>query len=126
MATQVAVSLPTASPGATPVPVALPTVAGYAPTMSLPLPQTATNAQLTAVVSNAEFSSSPPLSLARFVQTAHRDAAPADAAALLYIQIYSSATITLPSAPGFTIEIPSADVLPNASYYLALYDPTRP
>ena len=125
-ATQVTVSLPTASAGATPVPVPLPTVAGYAPTMSLPLPQTATNTQFTTVVSNAAFSSSPPLSLARFVQAVRRDALPADAATLLYIQIYSSATIVMPSAPGFTIAIPSADVLPNANYYLALYDPTRP
>lgn len=125
-ATQVTVSLPTASAGATPEPVPLPTVAGYAPTMSLPLPQTATNSQLTTVVSNVTFSSLPPLSLKRFVQAVHTAALPSDAATLLYIQIYSSATIVLPSAPGFTITIPSADVFPNASYYLALYDPTRP
>jgi hypothetical protein len=118
--------LPGASAGATPEPVALPTVAGYAPTMSLPLPQTATSTQLTMVVSNVAFSSSPPLSLARFVQALRRAAVPTDAAALLYIQIYSSATIVMPSAPGFTITIPSVDVLPNANYYLALYDPTRP
>lgn len=125
-AVEVTVSLPTASPGATPEPVALPAVAGYAPTMSLPLPQTATTTQLTAVVSNVEFSSSPPLSLARSVQAARRAALPADAAPLLYIEIYSSATIVIPSAPGFTITIPSADVFSHASYYLALYDPTRP
>ena len=126
VATQVTVSLPTASAGATPEPVALPAVAGYAPAMSLPLPQTATNALLTTVVSNTTFSSAPPLSLARFVQAVRRDALPTNSAVLLYIQIYSSATIVLPSAPGFTIAIPSADNFPNASYYLALYDPTRP
>jgi hypothetical protein len=126
VATQVAVSLPTASAGATPEPVALPTVAGYAPTISLPLPQTATNTQLTTVVSNVAFSSSPPLSLARFAQAVRRADVPTNAATLLYVQVYSSATIVLPSAPSFTITIPSADVVPNASYYLALYDPTRP
>jgi hypothetical protein len=126
VATEVTVSLPAASAGATPEPVPLPAVAGYAPTMSLPLPQTAANTQLTTVVSNVAFSSSPPLSLARFVQVVRRAALPTDAAVLLYIQIYSSATIALPSAPGFTITIPSVDVFPNANYYLALYDPTRP
>ena len=60
------------------------------------------------------------------MQALRRAAVPTDAAALLYIQIYSSATIVMPSAPGFTITIPSVDVLPNANYYLALYDPTRP
>jgi hypothetical protein len=125
-AQQISVSLSAASAGATPQPVPLPAVAGYTPTMSLPLPQTATSAQLTTVVSSAAFSSSPPLSLTRFVQSVRRAALPTDAATLLYLQIYSSATIVLPAAPGFTIAIPSADVFPGANYYLALYDPTRP
>lgn len=124
--TQTTVSVPAASAGATPEPVALPTVAGYAPAMALPLPQTATNAQLTTGVSNVALSSVPPLSVARFIQAVHRDTLPTDAAVLLYIEVYSSATIVLPSAPGFAITIPSADVFPNANYYLALYDPTRP
>ncbi len=123
---QISVSLSAATAGATPQPVPLPTVAGYAPTMALPLPQTATNAQLTTVVSSAAFSSSPPLSLTRFVQSVRRAALPTDAAALLYVQIYSSATIVLPTAPNFSIVIPSADVFSGANYYLALYDPTRP
>ena len=70
--------------------------------------------------------SSPPLSFARFVQVVRRAALPTDAAVLLYIQIYCDETIALPSAPGLAITIPSVDVFPNANYYLALYNPTRP
>ena len=111
----------------TPVAVALPTAAGFAPTMLLPLPQTATTTQLTVLVSNVTPSSAPPLSLARFVQAHRRTAAlPTGAAMLLYTEIYSTAALTLPTAPGFSFTIPSADVFANANYYLALYDPTRP
>jgi hypothetical protein len=123
---QIPVTLPAATAGATPQPVPLPAVAGYTPTMLLPLPQAATNSQLTVDVSNVAFSSSPPLSLTRFVQSVRRAALPTDAAVLLYLQIYSSATIVLPTAPGFGIVIPSADVFSGGNYYLALYDPTRP
>jgi hypothetical protein len=126
---QQSVVLPAAIAGvtSTPVAVALPTAAGFAPTMLLPLPQTATNAQLTALVSNVAPSSAPPLSLARFVQALRRTAAlPTGAAVLLYTGIYSTATLTLPIAPGFTFTIPAADVFANANYFLALYDPTRP
>jgi hypothetical protein len=124
---QTTVALPAATAGATPLPVALPTAAGFAPTMVLPLPQTATNAQLTALVSNAAPTSLPPLSLKRFTQTVrHTVALPTGAAVLLYTEIYSTATLTLPTAPGFTFAIPAADVFTGANYYLALYDPTRP
>lgn len=118
------VALPAASAGATPVPVALPTAAGFAPTMFLPLPQTATNTLLTVGVSNVAFSFLPPLSLKRFV--VHRAALPTDAAVLLYLVIYSNTTLVLPDAPAFTIVIPSANVFPDANYYLAFYDPSRP
>jgi hypothetical protein len=124
--TQVGVSLAAATAGATPQPVPLPAVAGYTPTVLLPLPQAATNSQFTEGVSNVAFSSSPPLSLTRFVQSVRRAALPTDAAVLLYVQIYSSATILLPTAPGFAFVVPSAGVFSGANYYLGLYDPTRP
>ena len=124
---QQTVGLPAASPGATPVAVQLPAAAGFSPVMLLPLPQIATNTQLTVLVSNVAPSSSPPLSLERLAQAVRRTAAlPPRAAVLLYNEIYSTAALVLPTAPGFTFTLPAADVFANANYYLALYDPTRP
>jgi hypothetical protein len=124
---QIPVSVPAAGAGATPVPVALPTLGGFAPAMGLPLPPAAATAQWTVVLSNVAFSSLPPLSRDRFGQTVRRAAAlPGGAAVLIYVEIYSSATMTLPTAPSFTIAIPSDDVFAGADYYLALNDPTRP
>jgi len=101
--------------------------AGYAPTLMLPLPQTATNAQLTLVVSNVAPAAAPPLALARFAQAFRGTAAlPTGATVLLYNQIYSTATLTLPTAPGFTFVIPPADVIAGANYNLALFDPDAP
>lgn len=121
------VVLSAATAEATPLAVVLPSAAGFSPVMLLPLPQTATNAQLTVLVSNVAPSSSPPLSLARLAQAVRRTSAlPAGAAVLLYDEIYSTATLTLPTAPGFTFAIPSAYVFGDANYYLALYDPARP
>jgi hypothetical protein len=124
---QQSVVLPAATAGATPVAVALPTAAGFAPTMLLPLPQTATTTQLTILVSNVTPSSAPPFSLERFVQAVrHTAALPAGASQLLSIEVYSPATLALPTALGFTLVIPSADDFTGANYYLALYEPTRP
>ncbi len=89
----------------------------------LSAPQTATDAQLTLGASNVAFASAPPLWLARFL--VRRTALPTNAAALLYLGIYSDTTISLPAAPAFTILVPATSVFADANYYLALYDPTR-
>jgi hypothetical protein len=124
---QIPLDLPAASASATPFPVALPTVAGFATTMFVPLPQAATGTQLTVVISNVSASSSVPFSLVRSTQALRYPAAlPSGAAVLMYGEIYSTATIVLPSAPGFSIVIPAADVFSGANYYIALYDPTLP
>jgi hypothetical protein len=124
---QTAIVLPAATAGATPVPVALPTAAGIAPALLLPLPQTATSAQLIVLVSNVLPSSAPPFAFERFAAAARSAAAlPSGAAVLLYSEIYLTATVSLPTAPGFTFTVPSTDLVAGANYYLSLYDPTRP
>ena len=121
------VGLPAASAGATPAAVQLPAAAGFATTLFLPLPQTAANAQLTTLVSNFAPAASPPFSLARTAAALSRAMSlPRGAGLLLYVDIYSSAVLALPAAPGFTLTVPPADVFANANYYLALFDPTRP
>jgi hypothetical protein len=122
-----AVVVPAATVGATPEPVALPSAAGFAPTMLLPLPASAVTAQLTVLVSNVAPSAAPPFAVARTTQALRNaEALPAGGALLLYTELFVTATLALPTAPGFVIAIPSGDVLPRANYYLALYDPTRP
>lgn len=124
---QQTVTLAAASAGATPMPVPLPSVAGFATTVNVPLPTTATAVQLSATVSNVAPASLPPLSLQRFAQSVrHTTALPAGSSTLLFMQLYSSGALALPSAPGFTFVLPAADIFASADYYLALYDPTRP
>jgi hypothetical protein len=124
---QQAVVVPAATVGATPEPVALPSAAGFAPTMLLPLPASAVTAQLIVLVSNVAPSAAPPFAVARTTHALRNaEALPAGGALLLYTELFATATLALPTAPGFVIAIPSGDVLPRANYYLALYDPTRP
>jgi hypothetical protein len=124
---QTTVILPATTAGATPVAVTLPEAAGFATTMLFPLPLTATNAQVTEGVSNAGFLSMPALGLVRLEEAGrHVAALPRDAVALLYIEIYSTVTIALPTAPSFIVVLPAAYIFAGANYYIALYDPTRP
>ena len=135
-----------------PTPVPLPTFAPFVVSTSAPVPA-ATSVTLAApaapvavsvglqassgaiaagttvneTVSNSAPSGLPVLDVAHRTDAATRAAVAGAITPIAYLQMAFSPTVTLTSAPSFTLIAPNGYVLPSgASYYIALYDPLRP
>ncbi len=113
------------------IPVALPSSTnGFGGTVSIPVPASALPAGTILAESVADTNASlpstvPPLSFDRRNGAAVRRAQDTDVAPIVYLTLSASRTLALPNAPSFTLTIPSNEIVPNVSYYLALYDPLR-
>lgn len=120
-AQSVIVSQPTAVP--------LPTGGGYGGSISVPTPSgTAPAGGVTLaeqLSSSPIYTGLPSLALARQTESA-RSALSVGVTPLVYFAIASSATITFPDAPAIALTVPSAAIVPDVAYYLALYDLLRP
>jgi beta-glucanase (GH16 family) len=126
---QLGVPIATAPPsGATPspVPVPLANANGIAAMLDMPPANSAGTESITATVQNTAPTSVPVLDLKRAAQALRRTQQTIPAVAVVYLGLYWGSPITFLATPGFSIAVPAADIVPNTSYYLAMYDPTRP
>jgi hypothetical protein len=98
-------------------PVPLPTSSGFSGTVTLPTPQATLPANTTATESVATTVSS----AGRLPQFTAPPNPPGPF--LLFLSLEFSNDMTVP-LPGFSIYVPSSDIIPGANYYLALYDPS--
>jgi len=109
--------------------VALPTIAGFSGSIDFGIPTIlAPGTTISTTVSNVAPTAAnvPALSVLRHA-LAQRESASANGAAvvLVYNDLLYSSAVTYAKAPSLVTTVPSADIV-AASYYLALYDPTRP
>lgn len=129
-----AVTAPPAGQTPAPVPVPVPSsgVAGIAAAVSLPISgATSIAANTTAVVT---LSSQIPTGAPTTFLRAHGMEAPQSIAPfgasglvpLLFLQLAFSGGVSLANQPAISFQVPSNDIVSGASYYVALYDSTRP
>jgi hypothetical protein len=108
--------------------VPLPTASAYSGMLQFPAPSSTIppNTTVTLTSTNVQPSGLPALALARRLPDALRTTDAAGVVALLYVTISYTQTVTYPTSPSFEITVPPSQVLPNTSYYLALFDGLRP
>jgi len=132
-ATQAPLPLVTAPPaGQTPqpVPVALPSAQGYGGTFNLPI------ANANAIASNTSaivtLTDQPPAGVpstlirVRTPSQVRRDAPGSQFVPVVFLELFFSGGVTLANQPTITFTVPSNDIVSGASYWVALYDSTRP
>jgi beta-glucanase (GH16 family) len=128
--TQQVVTIPTPAPSGqptvAPVPVPLPTGAGVVPVLNMPPAQASGTEQLAATLQNTAPTGIPALNLKRAAGAVRHVAAADSAVSLFFLELYWGSPITFVSQPSFVFTVPSAQIVPGAGYYLALYDPSRP
>ncbi|HET9028865.1 MAG TPA: hypothetical protein VFN49_01700 [Candidatus Aquilonibacter sp.] len=131
-AVSTAVALPTITPppaGQTPqpVPVTVPTTAaGVSGTFALPVANAnaiPANTQAIVTLSN-QIPAGAPASFVRRAQTVRPMAS--NLAPILFLQVAFSGGVSLANQPAVSFTLPSNQIVSGASYYVALYDPTRP
>lgn len=127
---QLSVPIATAPPSgsATPAPVAVPLASsnGAGATLQMPPAKSPGTEAITSTLQNTAPTSVQPLDLKRAAQALRRTQAANSAVAVVYLGLYWASPITFLTTPGFSIVVPQSDIFANTSYYLALYDPTRP
>lgn len=126
------VTAPPAGQTPQPVQVAVPSSQGYSGTFALPISgvnSIAANTTVIVTLSN-QTPAGAPTTLARRRATAPRAApmaaAPSSLVPLLFLQMWFSGGISLANQPTITFAVPSADIVAGASYWIAMYDSTRP
>lgn len=111
-----------------PVPVSVPTTsAGYGGTFSLPIAgpsSIAANTQSVVTLSN-QMPTGAPASFVRRAQVV-RPLAGSGLVPILFLQIAFSGGVSLANQPAISFDLPASNIVSGASYYVALYDPTRP
>jgi beta-glucanase (GH16 family) len=117
---------PPSGPTPSPVPIPLASANGVAVMLVMPPANSAGTESITATVQNTAPTSVPVLDLKRAAQALRRTQQTIPAVAVVYLGLFWGSPITFLATPGFSIVVPAADIVPNTSYYLALYDPTRP
>lgn len=123
----IATAPPSGQPTAAPVPVSLANNGtGTAATLQMPPAQSPGTESITATLQDTAPASIPVLDLKRAAQAIRRTQATGNAVPLVYLALYWASPITFLTTPGFSLVVPQADIVSGASYYLALYDPTRP
>jgi hypothetical protein len=101
--------------GGTPIPVPLPTSSGYGGTVTLPIPA----ATIPAHTTLSETLTNTAASAARFPQFT---APQSGGTFLLYLELEFSSNVGFP-LPSLLVNVPWSDIVPDAAYYLAFYDP---
>lgn len=106
----------------------LPSIAGFSGAIDLSFPLSLpAGTTITTTVSNVEPTNAPKISslLRSTLDLRNTLSANGEIVVLTYDDFVFSNAVTYETAPSFTLTIPAKDVVP-ASYYVALYDPTRP
>jgi len=122
----IATAPPSGQPTPPPVPVQLSTSNGFSTTLSMPVAQSAGTENIFSTMQNVAPTAIPALDLHRAALALRKPKSFGNAVALLYYDLYWSSPITFLSTPGFAVSVPPIEIIPFVSYYLALYDPTRP
>lgn len=122
-----AITPPPAGQTPQPVPVAVPTTAsGISGTFALPVANASAipaNTQAIVTLSNQIPTGAPTTFLrrAQIVKPMSSNLAP-----ILFLQVAFSGGVSLANQPAVSFTLPSNQIVSGASYYVALYDPTRP
>jgi hypothetical protein len=123
-----AVTAPPVGQTPAPVPVPVPSAAGYAGTFALPISGVSSiAANTTAVVTlSNQAPSGTPTTFARGRNVLRRYDASTALAPMLYLQLLFSGNVSIANQPAITFQVPASNIVSGASYYIALYDSSRP
>ena len=112
--------------GAAATPLPLASGGGYSGSVTL-TGAIAPTATLTETTSNVAPVGAPTLqALARAALAVRTTQTTLPLSSVVFVSLTSNTGFSVTPPPGFTLNVPANNILPNAAYYLAEYDPSRP